>query len=105
MKVQVQLLATLTGYLPATSRDHGATLDVPDGSTIRDVIQRLGIPEDIATITLVNGHDASSEQILNEGDTVSMFPPLAGGCAGLRGSFARMDVGSHLTDAKLRGTQ
>ncbi|MFQ5793322.1 MAG: MoaD/ThiS family protein, partial [Acidobacteriota bacterium] len=54
----------------------------PDGSTIRDVIQRLGIPEDIATITLVNGHDASSEQILNEGDTVSMFPPLAGGCAG-----------------------
>lgn len=81
MKIQVQLFATLSGYLPGVMQDHGATLDVPDGSTIREVVERLGIPADTPMIALVNGRDALADGVLKEGDTVAMFPPLAGGCA------------------------
>ena len=79
VRIQVQLFATLSRYLPGASATHGATVDVPDGSTIRDVLARLGIPHEVPVITLLNGRDAGHEETLKESDTLTMFPPLAGG--------------------------
>lgn len=75
MKIHVQLFATLSRYLP----DQDATLELPDGSTVRDVLDRLRIPKEIPVIALVNGRDVASEQTIHDGDTLTMFPPLAGG--------------------------
>lgn len=79
MKIQVQLFATLSRYLPDTFGTHSAMVDIPDGSTIRDVLDWLGIPKEVPAITLLNGRDAGCEEALKEGDTLTMFPPLAGG--------------------------
>ena len=78
MRVEVQLFATLAGFLPAGGREGAATLDVPDGSTVHDVIQRLGLPADLERVTLVNGGDATPDRSLSSGDVLSLFPPLAG---------------------------
>jgi sulfur-carrier protein len=79
VRVEVQLFATLAGFLPPSSREGAATLDVPDCSTVRDVIQRLGLPADLERVTLVNGGDATPDRALRSGDVVAVFPPLTGG--------------------------
>jgi sulfur-carrier protein len=79
VRVEVQLFATLAAFLPLDSCQGTATLDIPERSTLRDVIQRLGLPADLERVTLVNGGDAAPDQPLRAGDVVAVFPPLAGG--------------------------
>jgi len=82
VKVEVHLFATLTPFLPPESHDGAATLEMPDGSTVRDVACRLGIPTDLDRVSLVNGREAEPERPLQPGDVVTVFPPLMGGRAG-----------------------
>ncbi|HYR38299.1 MAG TPA: MoaD/ThiS family protein [Methylomirabilota bacterium] len=79
MKVEVQLFATLQPYLPPGAVGDQAFLELPDGSTVAQVQAALHIPDDFSCLTVVNGHDASRDQVLTPGDVVAMFPPLAGG--------------------------
>jgi molybdopterin synthase sulfur carrier subunit len=79
VRVQVQLFATLATFLPPGSSEGTATLDVPERSTVRDLIQRLGLPADLERVTLVNGGDARPDRSLRAGDVLAVFPPLAGG--------------------------
>jgi len=79
VKVEVRLFATLVAFLPPETRDGAAHLDVPNGSTVRDIMRRLGIPADLERVTLVNGTDATPETPLHPSDVLTIFPPLAGG--------------------------
>jgi molybdopterin converting factor small subunit len=79
VRVEIHLFATLTSYLPPGAREGIASIEVPDTSTVRDVVQRLGIPVDLERVTLVNGGDATPERRLSPGDVVTVFPPLSGG--------------------------
>jgi len=79
VRVEVQLFATLVPFLPPDSRNGAATLDMPEGSTVRDVAGRLGIPGDFDRVSLVNGQAAEPESALHPGDVVTVFPPLMGG--------------------------
>jgi sulfur-carrier protein len=78
VRVEVRLFATLAGFLPPERRGTGA-LDLPDGSSVGDVVARLGIPEAMPHMVLVNGEDARPDRRLTEGDVLDLFPPLAGG--------------------------
>ena len=80
MRVEVRLFATLTLFMPPGGREGAATLEVPESSTVRDVVHRLGIPSELERVTLVNGGNATPELTLHAGDVVTVFPPLAGGC-------------------------
>jgi molybdopterin converting factor small subunit len=79
VRVEVRLFATLAAFLPPGSREGAVILEVPDPSTVRDVIQRLRLPADLERVTLVNGGDATPDRALCAGDIVAVFPPLAGG--------------------------
>jgi molybdopterin converting factor small subunit len=52
---------------------------LPDHTTVGQVVASLRIPVDLETLRVVNGHDAELDQILEDGDVLSIFPPLAGG--------------------------
>ena len=79
MKVEVHLTATLRRYLPPGSRGDHVVLDVPDGTTVDQVVHSLRIPPELERLTVVNGRDAVADQPLSDGDVLSVFPPLAGG--------------------------
>lgn len=79
MTIEIRLFATLAEFLPPHSRSGTATLDVPDGASVGDVIAVLGIPPALPCVVLVNGQDAETDRGLAPGDVVSLFPPLAGG--------------------------
>ncbi len=79
MNVEVRLFATLQTYLPAGAEGDGISLDLPAGATVRDAVESLKIPGELACLTVVNGRDADWEQVLAPGDELALFPPLAGG--------------------------
>jgi sulfur carrier protein ThiS len=79
LKVEVHLLATLSRYLPPDSRESVILVELPGEVTAKDLVAHLGISDDLPAVMLVNGIDAVPSQRLNEGDVVTLFPPLSGG--------------------------
>jgi len=79
MKVEVKLFATLAAYLPIGGEGPSTIVEVPQGSTVGQVTHRLGIPDEMPRITLLNGRDADPAEPLHDGDALAVFPPLAGG--------------------------
>ncbi|NLO21312.1 MAG: MoaD/ThiS family protein [Syntrophomonadaceae bacterium] len=56
-------------------------LELADDHTVRQVLQDLSISEKEMKIgiIMINGKRASFESHLGDGDTLAIFPPLAGG--------------------------
>ena len=79
MKVKVQLYAILSKYLPKNANNKMAIMEVAEGTSVQWVLSELTIPENMPKILLVNGRNAELDRVLTEGDTVSVFPPIAGG--------------------------
>jgi molybdopterin converting factor small subunit len=79
MIVRVKLHAILRKFLPPDARDNTVVMELSDGATVSDVIARLRIPANHASM-LVSGDDyLEPETPLRDGQEVSIFPPLAGG--------------------------
>ena len=79
MEIEVKLFATLRDYLPKGSDRFSCKIEVDDQTRVQDILSRLNIPDEIPKIILVNGIHGKKEQILKEGDVLSVFPPVAGG--------------------------
>lgn len=83
MQITVKLFASLQRYLPATSSELAATVDVADGATVAEVLQQLHVPAAKAHLVLRNGSFvAPAERTstpLIEGDVIALWPPVAGG--------------------------
>ena len=65
-----------------------ATLELPTGSTVGELLERLiansadGLPETLRGIAVgVNAEYATPAQVLHEGDEVGLLPPVSGGAA------------------------
>ncbi len=84
MKIEIALYATLSKYLPPGAQNRKAVMEVKDGTTVRDVMDQLGIPQDLSNILLVNGRQSPDSAVLKDGEILSIFPPLAGGSAEAR---------------------
>ena len=79
MKITVKLFATLREFLPEDAVNAAFGVDVEARQTVRELLKRLKLPEDLPKIVLVNGQHTAGDTELREGDTVSIFPPLVGG--------------------------
>ncbi len=78
MKITVKLFATLRHCIDESKKGTGI-LELPEKAKVRDVLEQLKIPRDIPKIILVNAKQKTDEEVLHEGDTLSVFPPIAGG--------------------------
>jgi molybdopterin converting factor small subunit len=83
MKIRVKLYASLAEYLPVGAQKNESDLDVADGTSPTQVILRLGVPEQMCHMVLVNGvyvaPEERSDKKLEEGDHLAIWPPVAGG--------------------------
>ena len=79
MEIEVKLFATLRDYLPKGSDQFSCKLELNSTDTVRDVLKKLKIPEEFPKIILVNGVHSDLDRILELGDVLSIFPPVAGG--------------------------
>ncbi|MGB5158001.1 MoaD/ThiS family protein [Desulfobacterium sp. N47] len=84
INIELRLFITLKQYLPEGSSEGRAVMSFDYGSTIGDIISILNIPVDQQKLILINGvsqgiSDEINTRVLNDGDIVSMFPPVGGG--------------------------
>jgi molybdopterin converting factor small subunit len=79
MEIEVKLFATLRDYLPKGSDRFSCKMEVDESAQVQDILSRLKIPEEMPKIILVNGVHGKKDQILKDGDVLSVFPPVAGG--------------------------
>ena len=75
----MKLFATLRDFLPKGSDRFSCKMEIDRTTRIGDILSRLKIPEDIPKIILLNGIHGKEDQVLKEGDVLSIFPPVAGG--------------------------
>ena len=78
MEITLKLFATLRKHIKE-SEGGVCTLQLPENTSVNTVVEQLTIPQDIPKIILINGHQKKPEDILVDGDTLSIFPPIAGG--------------------------
>ena len=74
MILEVKLFATFR-----EGRFRKKKLELPDKSSVADLLEHLKISRDEPGILLVNGTSAVAEKQLSEGDVVSVFPLVSGG--------------------------
>lgn len=84
MHITFKLFASLGDYLPSSVRPgNEMRLPVSEGATIGQVIEPFGLPPKLVHLVLVNGHYIAPAQrathVLQEGDVLAIWPPIAGG--------------------------
>lgn len=79
MALKVLLAATLRKYLPDYDPASGFAMEINAGATVREVAQRLGIPEEEVKLIMVNGVGSKWETRLLGDERVALFPPVGGG--------------------------
>lgn len=79
MIINVKLFAMLTRYHPDSAAGVPFQVELPENSTIQNLLEILEIPIDETKITFVNNQIQPLDYQLKEGDIVGIFPPVAGG--------------------------
>lgn len=76
MHVRVKLFAQYR-----EGRFKEAMLEYPEGTCAKTIIEDLGIDESIYPlgVLMLNGRHKPEDIVLNEGDTLSLFPKVGGG--------------------------
>lgn len=79
MNIKLKLFATFREYLPEGNDGHASVLELIAETKVDNVLDQLKLPKDIPKIILINGIQKTADETLKEGDTLSVFPPIAGG--------------------------
>ncbi|HHV37983.1 MAG TPA: MoaD/ThiS family protein [Tepidimicrobium sp.] len=74
MKIEVRLFAHFR-----EGRNKKQVLELGEGTTILTVLDKLNIDENEVKIALINGRDGALDRQLQDGDILSLFPPVGGG--------------------------
>lgn len=74
MQITVKLFATFRN-----ERFKVAQQEPPVGTDCRTIMLGLGLTEEEIGVVLVNGRHATLDDVLHEGDTLSLFPLVGGG--------------------------
>ena len=77
MKVRISMYATLRRYAPEGGGNF--ELDLASGSTLKNLIERLKIPQTVERVILINGRLVNETTRLADGDEITIFPPIEGG--------------------------
>ena len=79
LNIEIRLFANLAKFLPPDSKNKRAKIDVKDGVSIAEVLEELNIPKDTTSVIMVNGAHQKIDVKLNDGDVLSVIPPVTGG--------------------------
>lgn len=82
MKIEVKLHGTLRRHRPKDAGGaphHPFFVSMADGATVTDLVTQLAIREGLLNAAAVNGEAVTVDAALQDGDSVQLFPPSAGG--------------------------
>jgi sulfur-carrier protein len=74
MKVTVKLFATFrAGRFDIEIREY------PDGTIVEQIVNELELPREKLGIVMVNSRHVDLDRVLQDGDTLALFPLVGGG--------------------------
>jgi molybdopterin converting factor small subunit len=73
--IQICLFAGLKVFSPKDADAY----PIDSGTTVGDVMDRIGVPADLTKIIFIDGKKGALDQVLRGGERVGIFPPVAGG--------------------------
>jgi molybdopterin synthase sulfur carrier subunit len=79
MRIQLSLYASLASHLPEKGGGNSCTLEVQEGTAVRDILEQLKIGLEVPKIIFLNGLHSGFDDVLKNGDRLAVFPPIAGG--------------------------
>ncbi|HND47076.1 MAG TPA: MoaD/ThiS family protein [Anaerolineales bacterium] len=79
MLIRVKMIANYRDALPPGHKHGVIELDVPEETTVYDVISRFDIPLNDESVIVLNGLTVDMDTPLREGDMVTAFSAIAGG--------------------------
>ncbi len=84
MQITLKLFATLAPYLPDHAKGNIAQITVADDATIHQVLESYKVPIPEIHLVLINGvyinpEDRDRSGVLQDGVTLAIWPPVAGG--------------------------
>lgn len=79
MRVRARLFATLSRYYANARPGVSFDIEVPEGTTVGDLITRLNLPSEEVKVVFVNGRARPNHWPLQAGDEIGIFPPIGGG--------------------------
>jgi sulfur-carrier protein len=101
MVVSVVCFGAMRSYLPEMSFGNRADVELPDGSSVADLIDAMGAPRELVFSVLVDGTQAPHDHTLGDRAEVTLMPPFAGGAQARLGrqlDLARLSAGQCLFD-------
>jgi sulfur carrier protein ThiS len=79
MRARVLLFGTLRKRFPGHDPSVGIGVEIPDGSTIGDLIDHMEISRSKLGLISINGRLVNASKKLQDGDCVRLFQPIFGG--------------------------
>lgn len=74
INVEIRLFATFR-----EDREKKYFFELPEKTNILDILNKLNIDREEASLILLNGIDGDVDRELKNGDVLSLFPPVGGG--------------------------
>ena len=79
MKIELDLFASFKKYLPEKRLGEPYILEIDNGTTVKELLDKLSVPSTTPKIIFVNGRINKEGTILKDGDKAGIFPQVAGG--------------------------
>ena len=79
MNVTLVCFGVMREYLPEGTAGNSVGLDVPESSTVGNVIDTLGAPRRVVHAILVNEEPSDLSKELRDGDQLTLMPHYSGG--------------------------
>ena len=84
MQIIFKLYAGLAQYLPEDASRHSVEIAIDNNETVNGLLTRYNVPLEQAHLVLRNGiyvqpEEREQSNFFNEGDTLAVWPPVAGG--------------------------
>ena len=79
MEIKVRLYGALGKGVSGHDPLKGLTLELPEGSSVRDLIEHLEIPRKKVGIISIDGSLARDARVLSAGNFVRLYRPIFGG--------------------------
>ena len=73
--IQIKLFASLQPFMPPL----GEKYRIDPGISIRNLLEKLNIPQEKAKLIFIDGVKANLSSTLAGGERVGIFPPVGGG--------------------------
>ena len=79
MKITAKLFGKLRSHAPPGTEGNVFEEEIDEDAVVEDLLKEWNVPEGITLLILVNSAHKGKEHMLQDGDTLAIFPPVAGG--------------------------